>query len=95
MKLLLTYFITAVLIITVNYSRAQYTMQQGKISGVIADSTSKKPVEFATIYLKTNKDSLLKTGLSGADGKFLFDNLKPGKYKLTITFTGYRHQIPA
>jgi ferric enterobactin receptor len=89
MKLLLTYFITAVLIITVNYSRAQYTMQQGKISGVIADSTSKKPVEFATIYLKTNKDSLLKTGLSGADGKFRFDNLKPGKYKLTITFTGY------
>ena len=89
MKRLLTYFITAVLLITVNYSRAQIISPQGKIYGIVADPVSKEPVEFATIYLKTGKDSLLKTALSKADGKFVFDNLKPGKYKLTIIFTGY------
>ena len=89
MKQLFTYFITALLLTAANYSRAQTTLQQRKIYGSVTDSASKAPIEFATIYLKTDKDSLLKTGLSKADGKFRFDNLKPAKYRLTITYTGY------
>jgi len=92
MKKILTFLLTAFLIITaVNYSNAQSTSPKGNIYGSIADSASKTPVEFATIYLKTDKDSLIKTGLSKADGKFQFSGLKAAKYKLTISFTGYSH----
>ncbi|WP_423148268.1 TonB-dependent receptor domain-containing protein [Rubrolithibacter danxiaensis] len=61
----------------------------GKISGSIDDNTN-QPLESATILLlKLPDSSLVKTSLSGTDGKFVFENLKEGSYSLKVSMMGY------
>lgn len=65
------------------------------ISGHITD-TGKKMLDGATIYLKGDKDSvLIRTALTDADGKFLFNALKPGSYRLAVTMIGYMNYTSA
>lgn len=77
------------LILAIHHGYSQSTAPKGNIYGTIADAASKQPIEFATIYLRTEKDSLIKTALSKTDGKFQFNGIKTAKYKLVISFTGY------
>ncbi|MEO6190597.1 MAG: carboxypeptidase-like regulatory domain-containing protein, partial [Saprospiraceae bacterium] len=66
----------------------------GKISGIIIDSLSKKPVAYANIILREaleHKD--IDGSLTGEDGVFKFKELKNAKYELVITFLGYRTKI--
>ncbi len=62
-----------------------------KITGVVNDSTTSKPVEFATIALI---DPATKKTLDGtiaeADGKFTLNKIAAGKYVLSITFIGFK-----
>ncbi|GAB4045413.1 TonB-dependent receptor [Spirosoma litoris] len=63
----------------------------GKIAGVLVDSTSGKPVEFATIALmnvKTNKP--VDGTTSDAKGAFTLAKLAPGEYRLQYSFIGYK-----
>ncbi|MBC3787355.1 TonB-dependent receptor domain-containing protein [Spirosoma utsteinense] len=63
----------------------------GKISGVLIDSTSGKPVEFATVALisaETNKP--IDGATSDDKGKFVLNKLAAGKYRLQYSFIGYR-----
>ncbi|HLL93684.1 MAG TPA: TonB-dependent receptor, partial [Spirosoma sp.] len=63
----------------------------GKIAGVLMDSTTGKPVEFATIALlnaETNKP--IDGATSDDKGKFLLSKLPPGTYRLQYSFIGYR-----
>ncbi len=70
--------------------------ENGKISGKVADAAG-KPTDGATITLSTAKDSVLvKTELANADGTFIFDGIKYGDYKLSVTAVGlknYRSEI--
>lgn len=61
----------------------------GKIAGTIIDSVTKKPVQYASvaIYFSTGKTPLNGT-LTDANGSFKIFNVKPGSYKVTITFVG-------
>ena len=64
----------------------------GKITGLLVDSTSGKPVEFATVALidvKTNKP--IDGTTSDAKGKFLLSKLAPGNYRLQYSFIGYKN----
>ncbi len=62
----------------------------GRISGSLSDSTTTKPVPFATVALQT-PDSKLVTGVTTDDkGSFLIDKIAVGTYKLIISFVGYR-----
>jgi ferric enterobactin receptor len=63
------------------------------ISGTIIDSASKEPAGFATVSLRTEKDSLVKTTISKADGSFKFENVKPIKYYLVFSSGGYERKI--
>jgi len=61
-----------------------------KISGVLLDSTTNKPVDFASIALinpTTNKP--LDGTMADAVGKFTIPKVAPGTYKLQISFLGY------
>lgn len=64
----------------------------GKIAGMLIDSTSGKPVEFATIALmdvKTNKP--VDGTTSDAKGHFSMTKLAPGDYRLQYSFIGYKN----
>lgn len=74
-------------------SSGQDKSSAGRITGIITDSTSSQPVEFATISLKTEKDSMIKVIISKADGHFQFENIKPRLYHLTIVSTGYQQKV--
>ncbi|MFD2933147.1 outer membrane beta-barrel protein [Spirosoma flavum] len=65
----------------------------GKVTGLLVDSTSGKPVEFATIALmnvKTNKP--IDGTTSDAKGNFSLAKLAPGEYRLQYSFIGYKNK---
>ncbi|WP_420151660.1 TonB-dependent receptor domain-containing protein [Spirosoma sp.] len=62
-----------------------------KLNGILIDSASNKPVEFATIAvlsIATNKP--VNGTTADANGKFTINKLAPGKYRLLYTFIGYK-----
>ncbi|GGH21579.1 outer membrane beta-barrel family protein [Mucilaginibacter phyllosphaerae] len=62
----------------------------GKISGTVIDSLTKKPVDYATISLfKSGAKSPVNGVLTDEKGNFKIDNVRAGKYKITISFIGY------
>ncbi|GAB2563194.1 TonB-dependent receptor [Spirosoma aerophilum] len=68
----------------------------GKISGVLMDSTTSKPVEFATIALlnlTTNKP--IDGTTADAKGKFTLGKVAPGRYRLQYSFIGYKDKRSA
>ncbi|WP_338876097.1 TonB-dependent receptor [Spirosoma sp. SC4-14] len=63
----------------------------GKVSGVIIDSTSNQPVEFATVaVLSTTTNKPIDGTTADASGKFSLNKLAPGRYRLLYTFIGYK-----
>ncbi len=65
----------------------------GKISGILVDSTTGKPVEFATIALintKTNKP--IDGTTTDLKGHFALAKLAPGDYRLQYSFIGYKNK---
>ncbi len=68
----------------------------GKISGILIDSVSSQPVEFASISLVEIKSNQPVDGTTTDDkGKFTIKNIAEGDYKLLISFIGYKgKQIP-
>ena len=98
MKLLAIVF--CVICFSINSSFAQFpgnstaSVLTGKISGTVVDSITKKPVDYATVSLSKNKETKsINGGLADDKGYFKLDNIKPGKYRITITFIGYNSKI--
>lgn len=61
------------------------------LSGNLKDKTTKKPLHYANIVLKTAKDSLFVTGtISGQNGLFSLKELAPGQYYLEVSLVGYQ-----
>jgi outer membrane receptor protein involved in Fe transport len=67
----------------------------GTISGIITDSTTGKPVEFATVALTRSSSSQPVEGtLSNDKGEFILGKVPAGQYTLAISFVGYKpHNI--
>ena len=62
----------------------------GKISGNVIDSLSKKPMDYASVGLYRSGGKAPITGvITDEKGNFKLDNVKPGSYKLVISFIGY------
>jgi ferric enterobactin receptor len=69
---------------------AYASMAQHSIKGKIIDSLSKSPVEYASVSLFLEKDTILVTGqLVDSTGIFILNDIKPGNYFLKIQFIGY------
>lgn len=63
--------------------------QKQTVKGIVADSTTGKPVQDATIYiLKDNK--AIATSFSDQQGGFNFQDIPQGNYQLYISLTGYQ-----
>ncbi|MDN3550076.1 outer membrane beta-barrel family protein [Mucilaginibacter aquaedulcis] len=62
----------------------------GRISGTVVDSISKKPMDYTTVGLYRSGGKSPITGVvTDEKGNFKLDNIKPGTYKLVISFIGY------
>ncbi len=84
MKLFL--FTTLLFLIFTNLLYAQ----NGSIQGTVSDQITKDKIPFATILLIAELGNNQKGGISDGAGRFEIDNLKPGNYKLQVSFMGYR-----
>ena len=66
---------------------------KGTISGIIADKVSSEPIEFATVILQSEADSSqLRGTTTDVKGKFRFDKIDDGKYKINYSFIGFEKQ---
>jgi outer membrane receptor protein involved in Fe transport len=66
----------------------------GKISGTLIDSVTKQPMDYASVGLYRSGGKSPITGVvSDEKGNFRLDGIKPGSYKLAITFIGYPTKI--
>ena len=64
------------------------------LKGIVADSTTKQPLSFATVTLLNIKDSsAVDGGLTNIKGEFNIPNVRTGKYILKIAFMGYKSII--
>jgi len=63
----------------------------GRITGVLIDSTTSKPVEFATIALLSTETGKPVDGTTADErGRFTISRIAPGAYRLQISFLGYK-----
>ena len=65
----------------------------GKIVGLLMDSTSRQPVEFATVVLVEAQTQKQIDGVTTDEkGEFKFTQVTLGKYQLLFTFIGYKNK---
>ncbi|MBY0245926.1 MAG: outer membrane beta-barrel protein, partial [Sphingobacteriaceae bacterium] len=63
----------------------------GKVSGKVIGSKDNKPLDYASIAVKSLKDSsVVGSTITNATGNFEIKNLAVGNYKLYVAFLGYR-----
>jgi len=63
----------------------------GSISGKVINAKDKKPVDFATIAIKSLKDSsVVASGQTDPDGSFSFKAIAQGKYRIYSAFLGLK-----
>ncbi|TDO22343.1 outer membrane beta-barrel protein [Pedobacter duraquae] len=61
----------------------------GSIQGTVNESVN-KPFDYATVTLFKFKDSaLVKTTFTEKDGRFSFENVAPGSYRITVSAMGF------
>jgi outer membrane receptor protein involved in Fe transport len=67
-----------------------YAVKKASIMGIVIDSKTEQPIEYATLAVYNETDSTLVTGtISGAEGEFIISNLIKGSYYMEIKFIGY------
>ena len=72
---------------------AQNAPDGRKITGSITDSVSQKKLDFITVNLMTDKNTVIKVDYSKTDGTFTFSGLKPLKYLVVIVGVGYKDKM--
>src|SRR5688500_5321366 len=66
------------------------SFSQTRIEGLITD-LSGKPFPSANVILIQSADSVMVKGtISDARGSYFFENILPGKYRITASFIGYQ-----
>ena len=64
---------------------------EGKITGNINDSASKKPIEYATVTLFRDGNKKAVNGtVTDNEGQFTVGDVDPGTYKIVVESVGYR-----
>ncbi|RNL49570.1 outer membrane beta-barrel protein [Pedobacter jejuensis] len=88
MKIYVQRAIFLVLIFCGYLANAQNT---GSINGRIINAKDKKPVDYATVAVKSLKDSsVVATGQTNPDGTFSFKNIPAGNYRVIAAFLGLK-----
>ncbi len=76
--------------ILVNIIATESVLAQVKINGSVTTDTD-KPFESSNVLLLNKTDTALVKGtISGDLGNFSFQNIKPGSYIISVSFSGYK-----
>jgi hypothetical protein len=59
------------------------------ISGYVKDSLSNKSLEYPTVVLISDSMKIVSAVAGGADGRFLFSDIVPGRYSIIASMLGY------
>lgn len=66
----------------------------GKIEGILLDTLTKQPIEFATVVLVKPKSKTQVDGtITDERGRFKFAEAKLGNYSLNVSFLGYETKV--
>ena len=69
-------------------------LKPGTIKGIVYDSNTREPLEFATITVKNAEDGALVTGaITDINGFFRLIDIKKGTYFIEIGFLGYNDKV--
>lgn len=72
-------------------SKARSMPAIGRLYGKVIDKATKEPVDYSTItLLALQKDSVISGALAKANGDFNLDKLPMGRYRLRVSFIGYK-----
>ena len=77
------------LFIAISHYAISQSVHPGKITGSLTDSTTAKPVAYATATLMDGTKLLTGT-TTDATGAFILSNIPVGSFKLVVSFVGYR-----
>src|SRR5690606_21647913 len=85
------YALIAILLVSLtSFAMNTPEVSDGKISGVVVDSASGNPVEYATVALmKKGSDQPINGAVCDDKGKFTIKNIPPGNYIVVVSFIGY------
>ena len=66
-------------------------VEKGRISGIVSDSTERKPISFVTVSLfnKNQPAQQVKAAFSDAKGKFQLSGIDSGNYVIIFSHTGF------
>ncbi len=68
----------------------QNQIHDGKINGKVTDSKTAKAVSYANVALnRPGKTDPIDGTITDEKGNFQLKNIKPGFYKISVTFIGY------
>ncbi|RDC63470.1 TonB-dependent receptor domain-containing protein [Adhaeribacter pallidiroseus] len=83
-----TLFTLVILLFSVHLLHAQ-AAHPGKITGLLTDSVTAKPIAFANAALQ-QENKLITGATTDAAGAFVIANVPLGKYQLVLSFVGYK-----
>lgn len=82
---------SALCIVFLFCSYIAHAQNTGSVTGKVINAKDKKPVDFATIAIKSLKDSsVVASGQTNPDGSFTFKAIAPGKYRIYSAFLGLK-----
>lgn len=76
-----------IILVAVLVSHVVWAQQRQQVNGKVADYTTGTPLQGASITLV--HDTLSRSTTTDAAGIFVFADVVPGRYVLTVSFTGY------
>lgn len=71
------------------FAQPQPSTSPGKVAGTLIDAETSEPIGFANVIIYTISDSLVTGTTTDIDGKFLFENVPNGDYRVEMSFIGY------
>src|ERR1700733_13707412 len=86
--------IAMITLVCLVFALTSYSQEKirGSVKGTIVDTAGKQDLSYATVSITPESDSSsAEFSVTDKHGSFLFRNLRPGDYRLLITFEGLHH----
>ena len=82
---------TSTILLFLIFCRMAIAQETATLSGMVLDQSSNTSLPYATILIKTKKDSTIVTGImSGIDGRFTIAGIPKGNFMVEVSFVGFQ-----
>lgn len=79
------------IILTITTSVASAQVSSVTISGIVKKKVDRSAISYVNVVVKTEKDDVFIAGtVTNDEGRFSIANIKPGNYRLYISFIGFK-----